>query len=278
MLIHEYNHIFLQFHFSALNKTTNTTKCNHAVIILQPNTYDKKGYVYFNQNWFYKRCSKFIHKRYSKLVSRVLLKTDPQTLLKIGFTSVTRNRPKTLLKLIHRCYSNWPTNVTPIDPEMLLKIYPQTLFKIGSTSVTRNIPTNVTQIDPLVLLKLTYKRYSNWLTGVTQNRPTNVTQNRPINVTQNIPTNVTQINPLLQTLLKIGSTSVSWNRPTNITQINLQVLLKLTHKHYSDWSTLLLKIDPQTLLKIDPQTLLKIGFPSSTKLKNLLWRTAQLKL
>ena len=220
---------FYNFIFSALNKRTNTTKCNRAVIILQPNTYDKKGYVYFDQNWFYKRCSKLIHKRYSKLVSQVLLKTDPQTLLKIGFTSVTRNRPKTLLKLIHRCYSNWPQTLLrliKIDPQTLLKIYPQTLlkidpqmllkidlqtllkidpqtlFKIGSTSVTRNIPTNVTQIDPQLLLKLTYKRYSNWSTGVTQNRPTNITQNRPINVTQNRPTNVTQINPHLQTLLK----------------------------------------------------------------------------
>ena len=145
---------FYNFIFSALNKRTNTTKCNRAVIILQPNTYDKKGYVYFDQNWFYKRCSKLIHKRYSKLVSQVLLKTDPQTLLKIGFTSVTRNRPKTLLKLIHRCYSNWPTNVTQID---------------------QNRPTNITQNMP---------------TNVTQNRPTNVTQNRSTNITQNRPTNV----------------------------------------------------------------------------------------
>ena len=60
--------------------------------------------------------------------------------------------PETLLKLIHKCYSNWLTNVT------------------------RNKPTKVTQIDPQVLLKLiykcfskkTHKRYSNWSTSVTQ--------------------------------------------------------------------------------------------------------------
>ena len=121
-------------------------------------------------------------------------------------------------KVIHRCYWNWSTSVT--------------------------------QIDPQALLKLIHKRYSNW------------------------PTNITQIDPQHYS-----------NLPTNATQIDPQTLFKLTHKDYSNWPTNvtqnyleLIKINPQVLLKIFLQTLLKINFKDVTKLKNLLAKTAQLKL
>ena len=41
---------------------------------------------------------------------------------------------------------------------------------------------------------------------------------------------------------------------------------------------MLFRIDPQVLLEIDPKTLLKISFNSVTKLKNLLAKTARLKI
>ena len=100
---------FYDFIFSVINKTANTTKCNCAVIILQ------KKLCYFQ----------------SELVS--------QTLLKTGFTNVTRNRFTNLLKisftklaqnLLHKCY---------------LKLVSRVLLKIGSTSVIQNRPKNVTQ-------------------------------------------------------------------------------------------------------------------------------------
>ena len=132
---------------------------------------------------------KLTHKRYSKLVSRVLLETDPAVLLEISFMSVTQNRPtsvtpnkhgnvteidlQTLLRSTHKCYSTWRTNVARIHKR----------YSNWATNVTRNKPTNITQIDLQVLVKLihkrysktqtllslTQKRYSNWSTNVTQN-------------------------------------------------------------------------------------------------------------
>ena len=91
---------FYNFIFSALNKTANTTKSNCAVNITKKAIFllIKIGFTNVTQNWF--------HECYSKLVSWVLLKIDPEVLLEI--------EPQTLLKtdstnvtqhLFYRCYS-----------------------------------------------------------------------------------------------------------------------------------------------------------------------------
>ena len=139
--------------------------------------------------------------------------------------------------------------VTKLIHKLLLKSDPQVLLKLIYKRYS-NWSTSVTQIDPQALLKLIHKRYSNW------------------------PTNITQIDPRHYS-----------NLPTNATQIDPQTLFKLTHKDYSNWPTnvtqnylKLIKTNPQVLLKVFLQTLLKINFKDVTKLKNLLAKTAQLKL
>ena len=52
------------------------------------------------------------------------------------------------------------TNVTQIDPQALLKISFTSVTRNRPTSATRNKPTNVTRIDPQTLHELTHKRYS----------------------------------------------------------------------------------------------------------------------
>ena len=58
-------------------------------------------------------------------------------LLKIGFTSVTQNRPKNVNEnCFHKFYSK-------LILQVLLEINPQTLLKTNSTSATRNRPLKV---------------------------------------------------------------------------------------------------------------------------------------
>ena len=113
----------------------------------------KIGSTDVTQNWSTSVTRNGPQKGYSKLVSRVLLETDPEVLLEIN--------TQTLLKLTHKRYSDWSTSVTQIDPETLLK------------------STNITQIDPQTLLRLIHKRYTNWPTNVTRNKPTKDTQIDP---------------------------------------------------------------------------------------------------
>ena len=62
----------------------------------------------------------------------MLLKIEPQTLLKIGSTSVTQN-------WFQKHYSKLVVQVLlEIDPQTLRKIDPQTILKTSSTSVTQN--------------------------------------------------------------------------------------------------------------------------------------------
>ena len=61
----------------------------------------------------------------------LLIKIASQTLIKIGFISVTRNRPGNVTQnWFHKCYSK-------LVQQLLLEIDPQTLLKIGFTSVTQ---------------------------------------------------------------------------------------------------------------------------------------------
>ena len=80
--------------------------------------------------------------------------------------------------MIHKCYSNWPTNgtwnkptnITQIDPEVVLKL----IHKCYSID-----PLMLLEINPQTLLKLILKYYSNWSKNVIRNKPTNVTKIKP---------------------------------------------------------------------------------------------------
>ena len=96
--------------------------------------------------------------------------------------------PQTLLKQIHKCYSN----LTHTRYSKLLKIsqkWPTNVIQIWSTNVTQINP-HVTQIDSQTLVKLIHKCYLIWHTRVTQ-----IDSQTLLKITLNRPTSVTQVDP-----------------------------------------------------------------------------------
>ena len=96
------------------------------------------------QNWFHECYLKQTLKRYSRLVSRVLLEIDPKR------------------------YSNWSTGVTQIDPQMLLRLIQKCCSKYTHKRYLKLVPQVLLEIFPQVLLKLILWCYSNWPRHVTQ--------------------------------------------------------------------------------------------------------------
>ena len=147
-------------------------------------------------------------------------------LLKIIFTNVTRNGPKSVTQnLFHESY----TKQTQKDYS---KLVPQLVLKIGFTSIAPN-------------------QFLECYSKQTQKRSSKL-------VTQAL----LEVYP--EKLLKIGFTSVTQNKPKNVTQNWFhewysnetdKVIQNWFYKHYSILLPLvLLEIDPQTLLTTVTQT------------------------